>query len=106
MKLRSLGAAADGRYPISASTGAGLPPAPLRSRPAAAPPSHHQGRGRLGGEEAIRRCRKPEITADAAHVRDSRACTGNFFILAAEGVADLDQYAVAPGEELLPEFFL
>jgi citronellol/citronellal dehydrogenase len=67
----------------------------------------------LGGEEAIRRCRKPEIMADAAHAiltRDSRSCTGNFFIddevLAAEGVADFDQYAVTPGEELLPDFFL
>ena len=37
----------------------------------------------LGGEEAYRRCRRPEILADAAHAilqRDSRACTGNFFI--------------------------
>ena len=37
----------------------------------------------LGGDDAIRHCRKPEIMADAAHAiltRDSRECTGNFFI--------------------------
>lgn len=50
------------------------------------------------------RCRKPEIMADAAHAiltRDSRGCTGNFFIddavLAEEGVGDFDQYNVVPG---------
>ncbi len=50
------------------------------------------------------RCRKPEIMADAAHAiltRDSRACTGNFFIddaaLAEEGVGDFDKYNVIPG---------
>ncbi|HEV7371206.1 NAD(P)-dependent oxidoreductase [Arenibaculum sp.] len=57
--------------------------------------------------------RKPEIVADAAHavlVRDSRSCTGNFFIddevLASEGVGDLERYAVAPGAKLLPDLFL
>src|SRR5439155_17649920 len=37
----------------------------------------------LGGEAAIRKSRKPEIMADAAHAiltRPSRECTGNFFI--------------------------
>src|SRR5205823_3182242 len=37
----------------------------------------------LGGDEAMRRCRKVEIMSDAAHViltRPSRECTGNFFI--------------------------
>jgi citronellol/citronellal dehydrogenase len=70
-------------------------------------------RNLLGGEKAVRRCRKPEIVADAAHailMRSSRACTGNFFIdedvLRAEGVTDFDQYAVSPGAELLPDFFL
>ena len=58
-------------------------------------------------------CRKVEIVADAACAiltRNSRECTGNFFVddevLAAEGVTDFDQYAVTPGEELLPDFFL
>ena len=70
-------------------------------------------RNLLGGEDAIRRCRKPEIMADAAHTiltRPSRECTGNFFlddeVLAAEGVTDFDQYAVTPGAELLPDFFV
>ncbi|HZW35529.1 MAG: SDR family oxidoreductase [Deltaproteobacteria bacterium] len=65
------------------------------------------------GETAERNCRKPEIVADAAHAiltRDSRACTGNFFIdeevLAAEGVGDFSRYAVEPGAPLLPDLFL
>jgi len=58
--------------------------------------------------------RKPEIVADAAHAilgRDSRGCTGNFFIddevLAAEGVTDLGGYATRPGQaHFLPDLFL
>jgi len=53
------------------------------------------------------------FVADAAHgilTRDSRACTGNFFldeeVLAAEGVTDLSGYAVEPGAPLLPDLFL
>jgi citronellol/citronellal dehydrogenase len=67
----------------------------------------------LGGQEAIARCRRPEIMAHAAHailMRDSRECTGNFFIdeqvLAAEGVTDFEQYAITPGAELLRDFFV
>jgi citronellol/citronellal dehydrogenase len=67
----------------------------------------------LGGDEAIQRCRKPDIMADAAHAiltRKSRDCTGNFFIddavLAEEGVENFDSYAVKPGAELLPDFFV
>jgi citronellol/citronellal dehydrogenase len=70
-------------------------------------------RNLLGGEAMIRRCRKPEIMADAAHailIRESGVCTGNFFIddevLASEGVTDLDRYAFEPGRRLLPDFFL
>jgi len=70
-------------------------------------------RNLLGGEEAVQRCRQPVIMADAAHailVRDSRTCTGKFFIddevLAGEGVTDFDRYAVTPGAELLPDFFV
>jgi citronellol/citronellal dehydrogenase len=51
--------------------------------------------------------------ADAAHailIRDSRTCTGNFFVdeevLAAEGITDFEPYAVSPGELLMPDFFL
>ena len=67
----------------------------------------------LAGEEGLKRCRKPEIMADAAHAiltRSARQCSGNFFIddevLAAEGVTDLDRYAVAPGMPLMPDFFV
>lgn len=67
----------------------------------------------LGGEEIIRRSRKPEIVADAAHAvltRPSRACTGNFFIdvrvLAEEGVTDFSSYAVDPAYEAVLDFFL
>jgi citronellol/citronellal dehydrogenase len=62
----------------------------------------------LGGEDTVGRSRTPEIMADAAHavlVRDSRACTGNFFIdedvLREEGVTDLEQYRVGPGGQPL-----
>jgi len=67
----------------------------------------------LGGEATARRGRKPEVVADAALRilrRDARACTGNFFIdeevLREEGMTDFGRYAVAPGEELLPDLFL
>lgn len=67
----------------------------------------------LGGEEAIKCCRKPEIVSDAAYevlTRESRSCTGNFFIdetlLRESGVTDMDQYAVEPGNDLLPDFFV
>ena len=67
----------------------------------------------LGGDEGMKRCRKPEIMADAAYVilnRPARACSGNFFIddevLAAEGITDFDQYAVSPGTPLMPDFFV
>jgi citronellol/citronellal dehydrogenase len=67
----------------------------------------------LGGDEVIRHARKPEIVADAAYAiltRPSRECTGNFFVddevLASEGVTDLSSYAMTPGAELIPDFFL
>jgi citronellol/citronellal dehydrogenase len=67
----------------------------------------------LGGDEGMKACRKPEIMADAAYAifnRPAKDCTGNFFIddevLAAEGVTDLDKYAVAPGTPLMPDFFV
>ena len=67
----------------------------------------------LGGDAAIRGSRKPEIVADAAYAiltKDSRTCTGNFFIddevLTAGGGAELEQYAVVPGAPLLKDFFL
>lgn len=67
----------------------------------------------LGGQVAPENCRTPAIVAEAAHAivtRDSRSCTGNFFIdeevLAAEGMTDLSGYAVEPGAELAPDLFL
>jgi citronellol/citronellal dehydrogenase len=66
----------------------------------------------LGGDEAMRRSRKPEIMADSAHAiytRPSRECTGNFFIddevLAEEGVTDLSVYGYGEGE-LAQDLFL
>ena len=70
-------------------------------------------RNLLGGEEVVRHSRKPEIIADAAYIiltQNSRTCSGNFFIdekvLAASGVTDFEPYAVVPGAQLLPDFFL
>ncbi len=67
----------------------------------------------LGGDEAIKHCRTPEILADAAYLiltRPSHECTGRFFIdeevLASEGITDLDQYAVEPGSSLQLDLFL
>ncbi|UEM03881.1 NAD(P)-dependent oxidoreductase [Skermanella rosea] len=57
--------------------------------------------------------RKPEIVADAAHAilcRDSRSCTGNFFIddevLREEGITDFAPYAVDPSKPLMSDLFL
>jgi citronellol/citronellal dehydrogenase len=67
----------------------------------------------LGGLVTPGQCRTPEILADAAHAiltRDSRSCTGNFFIdeqvLAEEGIRGLEQYAVSPGTPLRKDLFL
>ncbi len=67
----------------------------------------------LGGEEAARHARTPEIVADAARavmLRDSRTCTGHFFIeedvLREEGVTDFSKYAAVPGSELYPDLFV
>jgi citronellol/citronellal dehydrogenase len=68
----------------------------------------------LGGEESVRRSRTPEIMADSAYAvltRDSRKCTGNFFIddevLAEEGVTDFAKYRHGESDDdLLPDLFL
>jgi citronellol/citronellal dehydrogenase len=64
-------------------------------------------------EAVLRASRKPAIMADAAYAiltRDSRACSGNFFIdeevLREAGVTDFDQYAVSPGTPLYNDLFL
>jgi citronellol/citronellal dehydrogenase len=70
-------------------------------------------RNLLGGDDAMRRCRQPEIMGDAAHavlVRDFRSCSGNFFVdedlLRGEGVTDFAKYGVDPGVEPIKDFFL
>lgn len=67
----------------------------------------------LGGDEAMKRCRKPEIMADAAHAILTKGVdyTGRFAVdeevLAAEGVTDFTPYANDPNvTDFIPDFFL
>jgi citronellol/citronellal dehydrogenase len=67
----------------------------------------------LGGGSTMKGSRKPEIMGDAAYAiltRDSRDCTGNFFIddevLSAAGKTDLSEYAYDPSSPLFPDFFV
>ena len=60
-----------------------------------------------------KRCRTPEIVADAAHLiltREARSFTGQFCIdedvLREAGVTDFSGYAVDPKQELLTDLFL
>ena len=84
---------------------------------AVAADGHRDGGHRVhrGAGDAVRRTRKPEIMADAAHAiltRDARACTGNFFIddevLREAGVTDFSIYRQEGVSEdaLMPDFFL
>ena len=67
----------------------------------------------LGGDEVVNRSRQPAIMADAAHLiltRNSRECTGNFFVdedvLREAGITEFDEYSVTPGSDLIPDFFV
>ena len=67
----------------------------------------------LGGEAMMRRSRKPDIVADAAHailMRPARQCTGNFFIddavLFEAGVRDFTPYSVDPSAILIGDLFV
>lgn len=67
----------------------------------------------IGGPAMMAGCRTVDIMADAAHLiltRDSRSCTGNFFLdedlLREAGTADFERYSVTPGATLIPDFFL
>jgi citronellol/citronellal dehydrogenase len=66
----------------------------------------------LGGEDVMRRSRKPEILADAAWriFQKPKSFTGNFLIddtfLAGEGVTDFDAYRVDPSQPLHVDFFV
>jgi citronellol/citronellal dehydrogenase len=69
-------------------------------------------RNLLGGDETMRRSRKPEIMADAAAriFAKPASFTGHFLIddtfLATEGVTDFDRYRVDPSMPLQPDFFV
>lgn len=70
-------------------------------------------RNLLGGVEMAEQSRTPAIIADsAAYIlsRPAKTCTGNFFIddevMAAEGITDLDKYAVNLDKDLMPDFFI
>ena len=67
----------------------------------------------VGNRDELRKCRKPEIMADAAYAifnRPARECSGNFFIddtlLYAEGVRDFRHYKMDPDAALRPGMFL
>lgn len=67
----------------------------------------------LGGTALMERSRRPEIVADAAYYilsREAGETTGQFFldeaVLSAEGIRDLEGYAVDPGKELMKDLFL
>ena len=68
----------------------------------------------LMGPNIGKAARKPSVMADAAHwilTQDSRTVTGGFFIdeevlTQKAGVTDMDVYAVEPGNELIPDFFV
>ncbi|MBU3713314.1 MAG: NAD(P)-dependent oxidoreductase [Ferruginibacter sp.] len=67
----------------------------------------------LGGEELMKRSRKPEIVADASFYilsKPSVTCSGNHFIdeevLLSEGITDLSKYSVVPGADLQEDLFL
>lgn len=67
----------------------------------------------LGGEEAMKGCRKVEIMADAAHAiltKPSREFTGQFCIddtlLYEEGERDFAQYNMDPDVDPFPDFFV
>jgi citronellol/citronellal dehydrogenase len=70
-------------------------------------------RNLLGGEERMRKARKPAIMADAAYqifMTPSRALTGRFLIddsfLAERGVRDFEPYRVDATQVLARDFFL
>jgi citronellol/citronellal dehydrogenase len=66
----------------------------------------------LGGEEMVRRSRKPRIVADAAlHIlSQNKTVTGQFYTdesaLMESGVDDFEKYAVEPGMPLQSDFYL
>jgi len=67
----------------------------------------------LGGSEVIKKSRRPEIMADAAHViltRHASEITGSFFVdedvLREQGVTDFIEYSMEPEAAPLPDLFI
>ncbi len=67
----------------------------------------------LGGDEAMKRSRRPELYADAAYAvltKPSRELTGQALlcedVLVAEGVTDMEQYAYVEGAEPQVDLFV
>jgi citronellol/citronellal dehydrogenase len=68
----------------------------------------------LGGDTMMRRSRKPDIVADAAHLiltQSAKSFTGRFviddtFLYEVGGVTDFERYRVDPSMELAPDFFV
>jgi citronellol/citronellal dehydrogenase len=67
----------------------------------------------LGGDEIMRRSRRPDILAEAAYrifAKPAASFTGQFLIddtfLAGEGVTDFEPYRVDPREQLMTDFFV
>lgn len=66
----------------------------------------------IAGKATMATCRTPDIMADAAYIMLSRPSTftGNFCVdddvLESEGITDLEKYAITPGAELMPDFFV
>jgi citronellol/citronellal dehydrogenase len=68
----------------------------------------------LGGDTMMRRSRKPDIVADAAHLiltQSAKSFTGRFviddtFLYEVGGVTDFERYRVDPSVELAPDFFV
>lgn len=70
-------------------------------------------RNALAGDEGMRRCRTPDILADAAYAvfnKRAREFTGHFLIddtfLSENGVTNFDKYRVDPTRDLMPDFFV
>ena len=70
-------------------------------------------RNLLGGDEMMRRSRRPEILAEAAYrifAKPARSFSGQFLIddtfLAAEGVRDLEPFRMDPQAPLASDFFV
>jgi citronellol/citronellal dehydrogenase len=70
-------------------------------------------KNRLGGDDAMRASRTPEILGDAARMiflKESKTFTGNFLIddtfMFENGVRDFDRYRVDPTVDLVPALLL